>query len=71
LEIEDVQTGEISHDYAEVLINATGWLKYNSTRMKLKLVHGSGLIFRVLKRSKGIYFTLLTGKRNILIQGNE
>lgn len=28
LEIEDVQTGEKITDYAEVLINATGWLKY-------------------------------------------
>jgi hypothetical protein len=28
LEIKDVQTGEKITDYAEVLINATGWLKY-------------------------------------------
>ena len=28
LEIEDTQTGEKLKDYAEVLINATGWLKY-------------------------------------------
>jgi len=28
LEIEDTQTGEKLTDYAEVLINATGWLKY-------------------------------------------
>ena len=28
LEIEDLKTGETFLDYAEVLINATGWLKY-------------------------------------------
>jgi cation diffusion facilitator CzcD-associated flavoprotein CzcO len=28
LEIEDGKTGEIYQDYAEILINATGWLKY-------------------------------------------
>ena len=30
LEIEDLEKGETFHDYAEVLINATGWLKYSS-----------------------------------------
>jgi glycerol-3-phosphate dehydrogenase len=30
LEIEDLENGETFHDYAEVLINATGWLKYTS-----------------------------------------
>jgi hypothetical protein len=71
LEIEDLTTGETFHDYAEVWINATGWLKYTPLISRLMVVHGNGQIFQVYRNSKEIYSTRQTGRKIIRTKGKE
>ena len=73
LEIEDVQTGEKITDYAEVLINATGWLKYlplESSQNSFSVL-GNGLTSVVFNLSRDTCFTRPIGKTIMTIKGNE
>lgn len=69
LEIEDLKSGPLIRDYADVLINATGWLKcFYWPQIRANIVLGSGQTSRAFNLLKVICSIPQIGTTIILVK---